>query len=1704
MKQSKINALVLGLFILLIMLPPARAQDSENCTLIGRWPNGPCNTTFIVGSFAYIGNGGAMDILDISDVNAPVRVGQVVTPSVVEGIFVASNYAYLADGTAGLRIIDVSTPSSPVEVGFFDTEDYARDVYVKNSYAYLADQYDGLRIIDVSSPASPTEVGFLETGGTAREVFVQGNYAYLADYFNLYIIDISTPSSPTEVGSLRIGWAFGVYVQDNFAYVANWYDGLSIIDISTPSSPTEVGSFDTGGYALSVYVRNNYAYLADGTGGLRIFNVSTPSSPTEIGHFDEGGNARAVFVQEDYAYIANFYDGLLILDVSTPSSPGEVVSVETGGKARAIYVLNNYAYLASNHTGLNIFDISTPSSPAEVGFLKTGDFAYDIHVVGNYAYLVDLYLGLRIIDVSTPLSPTEVGFLDTGDHGRNVYVQDNYAYIADKNSGLHIIDVSTPDSPIEVGSFDPESPIYDVSVRDNYAYVADGMEGLRIIDISTPSSPTEVGSSNTEGVASVYVKDNYAYTTAWSAGLRIFDVSTPASPTEFGYFETEGDAKMVCVANNYAYLTDSDVGLRIIDVSTPSSPAEVGFYNTGSFATGVYVKNNYAYVADGEDGMYIIQNDLAPEPPVKNETKLTASDGETEDTFGRSVAIDGEYAVIGSTYDDNENGADAGSAYIFKYESNDWTEQQKIIASDGAAEDLFGYVVGINGDYIVVGAPWDDENGEKSGAAYIFKCNENIWTQQAKITASDGGEDNRFGINVAISGDNVIVGAFFDDDFGTRSGSAYIFKREGTNWDEQQILLAGDGAEGDWFGVSVSINSDYAVVGSRYNDNDNGADAGAVYIFKREGTDWLELQKLTASDGEAGDLFHVNSIYDDYIVVGAYQDDDNGDNSGSIYIFQRDETVWNEMEKHIASDGEAGELFGGSVVINGNRLVVSAYRDNDNGSNSGSMYLFQYDGVSWNEQEKIIAGNGDAGDYFGLPVDLNRNHILTGARNDDDNGENAGAAYLYELRLDPKTIYVPAEYSTITAALAVANYGDTILVAPDTYPESIIMRAGVTLLSETGPEETIIARNEVDYLVYGAPDAVIKGFTIADNDNGEGFPGSGILSDGDNTTICYCIIKNNRGGIYLNNNSQAIVYNNTIDNNSLAGIYMQIEPAPEIYNNIISNGENGIFRNTAHSLGDPFIQYNCYYENGEHFGYYGDPWIPEPGVGKLFGDPLFVGGLPFDYNLTTNSPCIDKGDPASPLDPDGTRADMGALYYSQTTVDTDYNWPMINGNKERNSWAKSENDLYPPFSYSYIYPVAGKTATNISFFDKTLYIGAEGTPNTVYAYDFGSATQLWNFEIPGTWGAIGCTPAVNDSLVLCGGQDGLGLYALDRLTGAQRWLTEIGSLYLKNPVVDDDLIYIVKDTLRCIYVEDGLKRWSFYLPESKGTPTVDQEFVYFVGHNHLMKIYKRTGAIRSSIANKGYTIVVDNLSRYTCSTDSIISREKATGARNWYYKISGVEAAGVGNIIAIDNNYLCVSVWATGELYVLDKSTGSYLWHYAFSDVGVSTPTIANGVVYVVNGDPHEGGPGTLWGFDIESGNNLFYDNSEDYRGQPIVANHTLFVPAAGKVKAFRNMNVAVEQVSSLLSPENYSMLQNYPNPFNPKTNIQFAVKEPGRVVLKVYDLLGREIAKLTNEHYQAGKYQLKFDGSELPSGIYFYKIQIGDYSNVKKMVLLE
>jgi len=389
-------------------------------------------------------------------------------------------------------------------------------------------------------------------------------------------------------------------------------------------------------------------------------------------------------------------------------------------------------------------------------------------------------------------------------------------------------------------------------------------------------------------------------------------------------------------------------------------------------------------------------------PATSAELKLTASDGEAYDWFGGSVSISGDYAIVGVPGDD-DNGNDSGSAYIFKRSSNSWTQIAKLTASDGKADDWFGGSVSISGDYAIVGATYgSDDNGYVSGSAYIFKRSGNSWTQIAKLTASDGQADDwdYFGGSVSISSDYAIVGAEGDDDNGEDSGSAYIFKRGVDSWTQIAKLTASDGQADDWFGVSVSISSDYAIVGAE-GDDDNGEDSGSAYIFKRNVGSWTQIAKLTASDGQADDWFGGSvSISGNYVIVGAeYGDDDNGYDSGSAYIFERSGDSWTQFAKLTASDGQADawDYFGGSVSISGDYAIVGVEGDDDNGEDSGSAYIFERSGNSWTKIAKLTASDGQADDWFGVSVSISGDYAIVGADyGGDDNGDDSGSAYVFD------------------------------------------------------------------------------------------------------------------------------------------------------------------------------------------------------------------------------------------------------------------------------------------------------------------------------------------------------------------------------------------------------------------------------------------------------------------------------------------------------------------------------------------------------------------------------------------------------------------------------------------------------------------------------------------------------------------------------------
>ncbi len=387
--------------------------------------------------------------------------------------------------------------------------------------------------------------------------------------------------------------------------------------------------------------------------------------------------------------------------------------------------------------------------------------------------------------------------------------------------------------------------------------------------------------------------------------------------------------------------------------------------------------------------------------------KLLASDAAEGDHFGVSVAVSGDTAVVGASSDDQAGELyDTGSAYIFTRTGTVWTQQAKLIASDAAEYDQFGFSVALSGDTAVVGAYRDDHGGgTNAGSVYVFVRTGTVWTQQAKLTASDAAAQDSFGYSVAMSGNTAVVGAFADDDAGSASGSAYVFVRSGTTWTQQAKLTASDAAANDQFGISVSVSGDTAVVGA--------PGAGPAYVFVRSGTVWTQQAKLTASDARIGDQFGYSVAgAGETALVGAYGDDDpaGGLNAGSAYVFTRNGTKWTEQAKLIASDAAESDFFGNSVALSSGTAVVGAYLDDHGpGTNAGSAYVFARSGTVWTQRAKLAASDAATWDRFGVSVAVSDDMALVGAYTYDHAGGlfDAGSAYVFLSFSDCNTNGVP-------------------------------------------------------------------------------------------------------------------------------------------------------------------------------------------------------------------------------------------------------------------------------------------------------------------------------------------------------------------------------------------------------------------------------------------------------------------------------------------------------------------------------------------------------------------------------------------------------------------------------------------------------------------------------------------------------------------------
>jgi hypothetical protein len=582
------------------------------------------------------------------------------------------------------------------------------------------------------------------------------------------------------------------------------------------------------------------------------------------------------------------------------------------------------------------------------------------------------------------------------------------------------------------------------------------------VDVAIDCGTIVVGAAG-EDSGAVGVNGNQADNSVAQSGAAYVFVRNVTSWSQLAYLKASNPA------------ADDWFGLR---VAVAGDTVVVGAYGEDSSAVGVN-GNQTDNGAPDAGAAYTFDLGLQTISSLAARAYLKASNTDAGDGFGRAVAAAGDTVVVsawaeasnagGINGNQTNNGlSQAGAVYVFVRSGTTWTQQAYLKPSNPDALDKFGTSVAISGDTIVVGAP-DERSGATgvngnqgdnslayAGAAYVFVRTGTTWTQQAYLKASNTGGYDRFGYSVGISGDTIVVGAFWErssatgvngnqaDDSAPDAGAAYVFVRNGTIWSQQAYLKASNTEAGDGFGWAVAVHGDTIAVGAYQEDsnaggvNGNGADnsapqSGAAYVFVRNGAAWSQQAYLKASNTNADDAFGAAvALHADTVVVGAWgedsaatgvngnQSDNSMTHSGAGYVFVRTGATWTQQAYLKASNTGFSDWFGTAVAISGDSILVGAYtersgadgiggcQEDDSVGTAGACYLFAHNGTSWSQQAYVKATNSDANDAFGLSVALAGDVLVAGAYREtsaatgvdgdqaDNSAYDAGAAYVFD------------------------------------------------------------------------------------------------------------------------------------------------------------------------------------------------------------------------------------------------------------------------------------------------------------------------------------------------------------------------------------------------------------------------------------------------------------------------------------------------------------------------------------------------------------------------------------------------------------------------------------------------------------------------------------------------------------------------------------
>lgn len=558
-------------------------QDSS-FTQVGRWAWGACNAVSFRSNYLFVGNGSLFQVLDISQVDSPKVVAELLTDGPVKAIEMVGSYALTLAGT--MNVIDISDPNMPVVVS---TGPGGTFLAVAGGYAYVGNFSGGISIVDILDPHAVRTVGTMSTTGQfVLSIAVKGDYLYATSYDGLMIdvFNIADKTVPTYIGSYgSLGGAHALTIQGDFLYLADWGARplFQILNVSAGGMPIYVGGLDMPGYILSISIRDSLAYLARGARGLSIVNMADKANPKEVGAIYNQvpfSGPTAAILDSIHAYLPSVV-GLWIVSVEPSSNPTSVSFFHTSSTIHRLATdSSGHAYLATAATGLKVIDLSDPYKPGLIGSYLVPSEAVDVAYHDAKAFLLTRQ-DLRVVDVSNPRNPTLLGLLtfqDTLDDNSgfgvvgSIAVEGSRAVVCRSSKKIYAIDIARPDQPgvLSVVAV-PATPI-DVALSGGYVYVAEGARGVEVYELTGASSMSLVDTILNIDPRGLHTNGAFLFVVEY--GLTVFDLTNPSQPERRGNVIPPGGGLVTADLNSsgpYVYL-DFGVDFFIADASDPWNP----------------------------------------------------------------------------------------------------------------------------------------------------------------------------------------------------------------------------------------------------------------------------------------------------------------------------------------------------------------------------------------------------------------------------------------------------------------------------------------------------------------------------------------------------------------------------------------------------------------------------------------------------------------------------------------------------------------------------------------------------------------------------------------------------------------------------------------------------------------------------------------------------------------------------------------------------------------------------------------------------------------------------------------------------------------------------------------------------------------------------------------------------------------------------